>query len=76
MMRRIRRPVIGVLAAATVAAAGLAATPPASAMSMECTVRWTIWAVYRATGDAAWVAGNTNEARRWYAVAEGVVALC
>jgi hypothetical protein len=75
-MRRFRKPVIGIVAAATVAAAGLAATPPASAMSPQCVVRWTLWDVYAAMGEAFYALGNKKEGDRWYDTASGVILGC
>jgi hypothetical protein len=75
-MIRLRKYVIGVLAAATVAAAGLAVPPPASAMSMSCVTRLALALTYIGTGDAFYAVGNYGAATYWYAKAEGVVTGC
>jgi len=75
-MSRLRKQVIGVLAAATVAAASFAAPPPASALPWSCATRHALWAVYMGAGDAWYWAGEYARASFWYGKAAGVLGGC
>jgi hypothetical protein len=75
-MSRLRRHVIGVLAAATVATAGLAAPAPASAMPWSCATRVALYNLYNSVGEAFDLAGEYEAAAFWYGMAEGVLGGC
>ena len=75
-MSRLRKHLIGVLAAATIAAASLAAPPPASAMPMSCATRLTLSYMFSATGDAFYLAHQYVTAAYWYGRAESVLTGC
>jgi hypothetical protein len=75
-MRKLKRSIIAVVAAATVATASLAATPPASAMPMSCVTRIALALTYIGTGDAFYAVGNYGAASYWYGKAEGIVSGC
>jgi hypothetical protein len=72
-MSRLRRHVIGVLAAATVAAAGLTAPQPASAMPWSCATRHTLYTLYMLVGDAHELAGEYMAAAYWWGLADGLL---
>ena len=76
MMSTLRKHVITVLAAATVAAAGLTATPPASARPMSCVQRIAIAYHYHATGWAYWSIGDYEQADHWHGMAVSIAAGC
>ena len=72
-MSRLRKYVIGVLAAATIAGASLAAPPAASAMPMSCAERIALSYTYSAWGH--WWASLVLAAN-WYGKAEGIATGC
>jgi hypothetical protein len=73
MISRLRKHVIGVLAAATVSAAALANTPAASAMTWSCATRNTLYTLYMSVGDAYEAAGEYMAAAFWWGKAYGVL---
>lgn len=75
-MSRLRKYVIGVLAATTIAAASLAAPSPASALPWSCATRIALSNIYSATGDAFSWAGEYERAAYWYGMADGVLGGC
>ena len=64
-MNRLKKHVIGMLAAATVAAVQLAVPPPASAM-WSCPTRNTIARLQTLTAEMWLWAGNGGAAQYWY----------
>ena len=66
-MSRLKKHVIAVLAAATIAADSLVvATPPASAAPISCIHRVALSWTYIGTGDAYFAVGNYTMALVWY----------
>jgi hypothetical protein len=76
VMSRFRKHVIGILAAATVAAAGLTAPQPAAAMPWSCATRHTLYNLYMSVGDAFDLAHEYEYAAYWYGKADGVLGGC
>ncbi len=76
-MSRLKKHVIAVLGAATIAAASLVvATPPASAMPNSCVYRIALSWTYIGTGDAFYAVGNYQTARVWYEKAQTILFGC
>ena len=75
-MSRPRRQVVGVLAAATVAAAGLVAPAPASAMTWSCQTRHAVSVAYIAVGEAFRSLGNYEMMMYYYGKSAGVTDNC
>jgi hypothetical protein len=76
IMGRLKKHVIGILAAATVAAAGLTAPAPASAMPISCVIRIAVAVIYIATGDMYNTMGAYTLANHWYNKAENEMDGC
>jgi hypothetical protein len=77
VMSRLKKHVIALLAAATIAADSLVvATPPASAMPISCTYRIALSWTYIGTGDAYFAVGNYTMALVWYQKAETILFGC
>lgn len=75
-MTRLRRLVIAVLAAFTIAAGSLAAPTAAAAMPMSCSVRIQLSTAYYATAQVLYALGDYTGAHFWAGKAYGIVAGC
>ena len=75
-MTRLRRLVIAVLAASTVAIATLAVPGPASAMPMSCATRYQLSRAYYATAQIFYALGDYTTAFYWAGKSYGVVEGC
>jgi hypothetical protein len=64
-MNSLRKHVIAVLAAASVASAGLAAPPPASAMPYTCEARHALYRLYASVSAMFGYAGDDRAAAYW-----------
>jgi len=70
---RVRRFVIVMLAAATVAFGGLAAPPPASAMPMSCSTARAVFRIYSNMSYIFYLQGNYSQAQYYGGLAMGVL---
>ena len=75
-MMRLKRFVIAVAAAATVAAGSLATTPTASALPLSCSFRLGLFYAYLFNAQAANAVGNYGAWVYWNAKAETVMLGC
>ncbi len=75
-MSRLKRHVIGILAAATVAATGLAAPPSSSAMTLECSRQYALYITYNAQAYLFGSINNTYQQARYYGKAEEAMRSC
>ena len=75
-MARFRRMAIAALAAATVAIGSHLTAPPASAMTMTCSVRYALARGYWSLGYASYGIGDYQSATYWYGRADGIIQGC
>ena len=75
-MTNFRRMAIAALAAATVAIGSHLVAPPASAMTMSCSVRYALARGYWSLGYANYGVGDYQGASYWYGRAEGIIQGC
>jgi hypothetical protein len=75
-MTKLRRLVIAVAAAATVAVGSHAAAPQASAMPMSCSVRYALARGYVSLGYAAYAVGDYQAMQYYFGRADGISEGC